>query len=228
LHERALAAFRGLLTGIRQNVRTHENPVDDGRGRPANSRTLTGHPSPRDPSRPGTSRALTVDAVRLQFVEVSMTLLNRRWWFRIGLGLLGMLLAIQLVPYGRDHDNPPVMGEPTWDSPETRALARQACFDCHSNETQWPAYAHIAPASWLVQRDVNEGRAVLNFSEWPRPQNEAKEASETVLKGEMPPIAYTLVHAHARLNVTDRDRLARGLAKTVQIAPVQEAHERNR
>ncbi len=98
-----------------------------------------------------------------------MKVFNRKWWSRIGLGVLGTLLAIQLVPYGRDHGNPPVTGEPTWDAPETRTLAKQACFDCHSNETEWPAYASIAPAPWLVQRDVNQGRAVLNFSEWPRP-----------------------------------------------------------
>jgi hypothetical protein len=163
-----------------------------------------------------------------QSVEVSMNVLNRRWWSRIALGLLGTFLAIQLVPYGRDHSNPPVTGEPTWDAPETRALAKQACFDCHSNETEWPPYASIAPASWLVQRDVNEGRAVLNFSEWTRPQEEAKEAAEEVREGEMPPTAYTLVHAHARLNPADRDRLAQGLAKTVRVALEQEARERHR
>ena len=156
-----------------------------------------------------------------------MSVVNRKWWFRTGVGFAGMLLAIQLVPYGRQHSNPPITGEPGWDSPETRALARQACFDCHSNETEWPAYASIAPASWLVQRDVNEGRAVLNFSEWPRPQEEATEAAETVLEGEMPPRAYTLVHAHARLGAAERDRLARGLAKTLGVKP-EEAHERYR
>jgi len=157
-----------------------------------------------------------------------MNVFNRRWWFRIGLGLLGTLLAIQLVPYGRDHINPPVSGEPRWDSSATRALAKQACFDCHSNETQWPAYSSVAPVSWLVQHDVNQGRAVLNFSEWTRPQEEANEASETVRGGEMPPDAYTLMHAHARLNKDDRDRLARGLAKTVGSASQQAADERER
>ena len=99
-----------------------------------------------------------------------MGVLNRRWLFRAGAGLFGVLLAIQLVPYGRGHRNPALRSEPPWDSPATRELARQACFDCHSNETQWPAYASIAPASWLVQHDVDEGRAALNFSEWQRPQ----------------------------------------------------------
>lgn len=157
-----------------------------------------------------------------------MKVLNRKWWRRIGLGVPGTLLAIQLVPYGRDHGNPPVTGEPIWDAPETRTLARQACFDCHSNETEWPAYASIAPASWLVQRDVNAGRAVLNFSEWPRPQEEAREASQAVLEGEMPPAAYTLVHGHARLSTADRDRLVRGLAKTLGVALEHKAHERER
>jgi hypothetical protein len=157
-----------------------------------------------------------------------MKVSNRKWWSRIVLGLLGTFLAIQLVPYGRDHTNPPVTREPTWDAPETRVLAKQACFDCHSNETEWPAYATIAPASWLVQHDVNEGRAVLNFSEWTRPQEEAKEAAEEVREGEMPPAAYTMVHAHARLNAADRDRLAQGLAKTLGAALAQEAREPHR
>jgi len=157
-----------------------------------------------------------------------MNFLNRKWWLRIALGLLGTFLAIQLVPYGRDHTNPRVIGEPMWDAPETRALARRACFDCHSNETEWPAYASIAPVSWLVQHDVNEGRAVLNFSEWPRPQQEAKEAAEEVTEGEMPPVAYKLVHAHARLNTADRDRLAQGLARTLGVTRAQEARERHR
>jgi mono/diheme cytochrome c family protein len=158
-------------------------------------------------------------------LEVSMNVLNGRWLFRVGVGLLGVLLVIQLVPYGRDHQNPPVRSEPPWDSPATRALAKQACFDCHSNETEWPAYASIAPASWLVQHDVDDGRADLNFSEWQRPQEKAKKAAEELRDGEMPPAAYLLVHAHARLSTADRDRLAQGLAKTLGATPPQ-AHER--
>jgi hypothetical protein len=76
-----------------------------------------------------------------------------------------------------------------------------------------------------VQHDVNEGRDLLNFSEWPRRQEEAKEASEEVVEGEMPPVAYALLHAHARLNTADRDRLAQGLARTLGE---QAAHERLR
>lgn len=136
---------------------------------------------------------------------------RRKWWRRIAYGALGVLVALQLVPYGRNHTNPPVTGEPPWDAPETRMLARQACFDCHSNETEWPAYSRIAPVSWLIQHDVSEGRAVLNFSEWQRPQDEAAEAPDEVLEREMPPAIYGLMHAHARLSDADRARLVRGL-----------------
>jgi hypothetical protein len=131
----------------------------------------------------GTPPSFSLAALLGRLLEVSMIAWNQQWWLRIGLGLLGGFVAIQLVPYSRDHTNPPITGEPTWDAPETRALAKQACFDCHSNETEWPAYASIAPASWLVQRDVNDGRAVLNFSEWARPQEEATEASEEGARG---------------------------------------------
>jgi mono/diheme cytochrome c family protein len=144
-----------------------------------------------------------------------MKLPNRRFWVRAGLVVVLAFVAIQFVPYGRDHVNPPVGAEPAWDSPETRALAKQACFDCHSNETEWPAYSKVAPVSWVVQRDVYEGRALLNLSEWQRPQEEAKEAAEEVLEGEMPPRMYQLMHAHARLSATERERLARGLERTL-------------
>lgn len=85
-------------------------------------------------------------------------------WFFGALALV--LLAIQLVPYGRDHHNPPAVAEPPWDSPQTRELFVKACADCDSNQTRWPWYSHIAPVSWLVQRDVEEGRSKLNLSLW--------------------------------------------------------------
>jgi hypothetical protein len=94
-------------------------------------------------------------------------------------------------------------------------LAKRACFDCHSNETDWPVYARIAPASWLVQHDVTEGRAVLNFSEWQRAQEKSTESAEELLEGEMPPALYRLMHSHARLSDSERDRLAQGLTKTL-------------
>ena len=132
-----------------------------------------------------------------------------------GVAVLVAVLAIQLVPYGHNRVNPPVVAEPAWNAAVTRALARDACFDCHSNQTQWPLYSRVAPASWLVQWDVEKGRAKLNFSEWQRRQDDAHEAAEAVQKGEMPPAKYRLMHAHARLSDADRLRLAEGLTATI-------------
>ena len=140
---------------------------------------------------------------------------RRRWWIGLA-GLVVVFLAMQAVPYGWDRPNPPVVQEPLWDSADTSALARRACFDCHSNETQWPAYARVAPVSWLVHHDVVEGRRKLNFSEWHRPQDEADEAAEAVREGEMPLRIYSVMHGHARLTPAERDRLAAGLARTLE------------
>ncbi len=123
--------------------------------------------------------------------------------------------ALQAVPYGRDHSNPPVRAEPAWDSPRTRELAARACFDCHSNETRWPWYSRLAPASWLVQWDVQRGRHELNFSEWGRKQEHADHSAEKVREGSMPPRAYLLLHPEARLDAEERRALIRGLAATL-------------
>lgn len=131
-------------------------------------------------------------------------------------------LALQLVPYGRDHDNPAVVMEPNWDQPSTRELAARACFDCHSNETRWPWYSNVAPASWFVQRHVEDGRRVLNFSEWQRPQEEAHESTETLLEGEMPLGSYVLFHPSAQLSPSETRTLAQGLMASVGGA--QAAH----
>ena len=127
--------------------------------------------------------------------------------------VIGLALLIQLVPYGRDHTNPPVMAEPAWDSPATRQLAVRACYDCHSNETAWPWYTNVAPISWLVQRDVDEGREELNYSEWGIGQ-EGDESAETVQDGSMPPWFYLPLHPAARLSAAEKQALVQGLIAT--------------
>ncbi len=128
---------------------------------------------------------------------------------------LGVLAAIQLVPYGRSHTNPPVVKEVAWDSAQTKSLVRRACYDCHSNETVWPWYANVAPVSWLVQRDVNEGRSHLNFSEWNREQRHAKDAAASVEEGEMPMSIYLPLHPEAKLTADETKALLAGLAKSL-------------
>jgi mono/diheme cytochrome c family protein len=124
-------------------------------------------------------------------------------------------IAIQAVPYGRAHNNPPVLAEPQWDSTATRSLAAAACYDCHSNEVVWPWYTNIAPVSWLATRDVDEGRDKLNFSEWNRGDQETDELAEVIESGEMPPIYYGWMHPAARLTDAEIQQLIAGLAASV-------------
>lgn len=128
--------------------------------------------------------------------------------------MAGALLLIQVVPYGRQHENPPSVAEPVWDSSQTREIAARACFDCHSNQTRWPWYSNVAPASWLLQRHVDEGRRAVNFSEWTR-RDEKNELAEAMAEGEMPPASYMLLHPEARLSETEKRALTRGLSATL-------------
>jgi mono/diheme cytochrome c family protein len=131
--------------------------------------------------------------------------------FVIGIALFGL---IQLVPYGRDHENPAVIAEPTWKGDQTRELFFRTCKDCHSNETSWPWYASVAPVSWLVQHDVEEGRSHFNVSQWGQGKQDADEAAGMLRGGEMPPWFYLPAHPEARLTEPEKQALLRGLIET--------------
>lgn len=138
---------------------------------------------------------------------------------RTVVALVALFALAQLVPYGRAHSNPPVTAEPRWDSPRTRELARDACFDCHSNVTKWPWYSNVAPVSWLLTNDVNGGRTRLNFSEWNRPQGELDDAIEAIRSGEMPPWYYVIRHPKSKLSAADKAQLEQGLDRTFRASP---------
>ena len=126
-----------------------------------------------------------------------------------------LFAAIQIIPYGRNHDNPPITGDVQWDTPRTQELFNRACKDCHSNNTVWPWYSSIAPVSWLTQVDVNLGRKKFNVSEWGRAgKNEGDEAAETVRSGKMPMFIYLPAHPEAKLNATEKEELIKGLVAT--------------
>jgi len=127
------------------------------------------------------------------------------------------IVALQLVPYGRDHTNPPVLQEPNWDSLATRALAVRACYDCHSNETVWPWYSNIAPMSMMLYQDVIDGRAVLNFSEWDAAawnDEQTDRLVEVVAKAQMPLPYYLILHPEAQLTDNETGLLINGMIAT--------------
>jgi hypothetical protein len=130
-----------------------------------------------------------------------------RWLRRGGVACVVVLCLIQFLPYGWQRYNPPVLANAPWPTASSEALARTACYDCHSNETDWPVHAYVAPFSWLVIRDVQNGRDELNFSEWDDHDGEADDAAEEIAEGSMPPSQYTLIHRDAQLSDDERREL---------------------
>ena len=129
---------------------------------------------------------------------------------------IALFVVLQLLPIGRAEANPAVVQEPAWDAPATRALAARACFDCHSSETVWPWYSKIAPASWLLSRDVIEARDVFSFSNWKSGDVSPERAARVVREGEMPPSRYLMLHPEARLTDAEIEALAQGLLQSLK------------
>jgi hypothetical protein len=133
--------------------------------------------------------------------------------FTYGLvGLGATFLAIQLIPAGA-ADNPDVE-EDVAAPAEVKQVLRRSCYDCHSNETRWPAYSRVAPAKWLVRYDVHAGREELNFSTWNRYDADDRadkweEVAEELDEGKMPPWFYLPLHPEARLSAEDAALLGR-------------------
>ena len=127
-----------------------------------------------------------------------------KWFF---VALVAGFALLQLT-------NPPVVSDLMASNsppPQIAAMLHAACYDCHSSETRWPWYSHIAPMSWLIASDVKEGREHLNLSDWPNnPIRAAKwldEMSDEIGSGEMPLKKYIRIHADARLTESQRKEL---------------------
>ena len=127
-----------------------------------------------------------------------------------------LFVLIQFIPVNRS--NPPVLREVEWDSAETRALAVRACYDCHSNETVWPTYSYVAPASFLIAKHVKDGRNALNFSEWDREQF-ANVTVGVIEVGFMPLPNYLPLHPEANLTEAEKAQLIEGIKKTYAADP---------
>lgn len=122
-----------------------------------------------------------------------------------------LLGAAQFIPV--DRTNPPVTSEVDA-PPAVLALLRRACYDCHSNRTRWPWYSHVAPISWFLADHVHDGRADLNFSEWPVFDLEGQSLAMEDIRKEMthhgmPLKSYLILHPEARLTDAEYDTLAR-------------------
>lgn len=148
-------------------------------------------------------------------------------WLQGILFLVLLFAVIQLI-----HPktmNPPVESAKAITSrlpvdPNVATLLERSCHDCHSNNTVWPWYSQVAPASWLVVSDVNRGRRAMNLSEWTGVDSAKQRSLLThicgeVKDGEMPPQAYKIVHRNAGVTTADVNMLCAWTNSTVELQP---------
>ena len=134
--------------------------------------------------------------------------LTRKTALYAGSGLVLLLGSIQFIPYGQDHTQAPEPNPFRWHSPEAQALAKAACYDCHSNQTKWWWAVKVAPFSWLAQSDISEAKSRVDFSAWDGRLNAS--GLQRALNHDMPPWQYTLAHPEARLSASQKQELVQG------------------
>lgn len=147
--------------------------------------------------------------------------IRRLLWGLLALAVVGFI-AIQFFPIqmifssmARETDLPP--SQPIdWSSAEVEQLVRNSCYDCHSNEVNYPWYAHVAPVSWVINYDVNNGRAVLNFSEDDFSELYADDLLWH-LENNMPTAPYLILHPDARLSPEEQQVVYEGIITSLSI-----------
>lgn len=127
-----------------------------------------------------------------------------------------LIVFIQLIPV--DKVNRPVKKSENFvdifQTPEyVKEILRTACYDCHSNETVYPAYAFVAPISWPIKNHVNEGREHGNFSIWGTYNKDIKQtilenSAKTIRNNKMPLPGYITQHKSANLSADERKILS--------------------
>ena len=148
--------------------------------------------------------------------------MKKRISIYVMVAIVSLLVLIQFFPGNKPEvslNNPNDIHEEVLMPTEVSLILRNACYDCHSNETVYPWYADIAPISWLVIHDVNEGRDELNFSEWipyslKRKNHKLEEIVEMIEEGEMPLAIYKPFHPEAKLS-DDQKQLLINWAKSL-------------
>ena len=127
-----------------------------------------------------------------------------------------VLIGIQLV--GFETTNPNVLAD-IQTPMEIKTILKNSCYDCHSNETKWPWYSKVAPISWYIIYDVNEGREALNFSDWDKLTTDKQyklvgKIVQEIDEDEMPPSLYSIMHSSARLGIEKKGELKKWLQQS--------------
>lgn len=156
----------------------------------------------------------------------------KRWRYILG-GLALVITGIQLIPTelpATSTDNPGDIIKSGLVSQDVAILLKTSCYSCHSNETKYPWYSHVAPSSWLVGHDVREGREELNFSRWQdydvrKILGKLDDITAEVGEGRMPLGIYTIMHPSAKLNDEQRKLIVAWAEATMDSVAEDEEEE---
>ncbi len=156
----------------------------------------------------------------------------KRWRYILG-GLALVITGIQLIPTelpATSTDNPGDIIKSGIVSQDVAILLKTSCYSCHSNETKYPWYSHVAPSSWLIARDVHEGREELNFSRWKdydlsKMLGKLDDITAEVDEGRMPLGIYTIMHPSAKLNDEQRKLIVAWAEATMDSVAEDEEDE---
>lgn len=147
---------------------------------------------------------------------------------KILLAFFAILLLIQFIPVEKNQaavnqPNDIFAHHPA--SAEVQAIFKKACYDCHSNHTNYPWYANVQPLAWWINHHVEEGKGELNFSEFAtykpkKARHKLEEVAAEVDEHEMPLKSYTWIHAEAKLTNAERKLLmdwAKSTRDSIQV-----------
>lgn len=134
---------------------------------------------------------------------------------KIGIVLLVAFVAIQFIRPAKNQSAAAATSDimaVTQVPEDVAGLLHKACYDCHSDNSNYPWYANIQPVYWWMNHHIEEGKDELNFSAWgsyklKRKLKKYVEISEQVTEGEMPLESYTWMHKEAKLSREERTRI---------------------
>ncbi len=141
---------------------------------------------------------------------------------KILLGLLVLLIFIQFWHPARNKSEQVMSNDiaKTVLVPEqVQGILEKSCYNCHSNNTDYPWYAYIQPLHWYLNDHIEAGKAELNFNEFDsyssrRKLNKLRAIANSIEDGTMPLPSYTLLHGNAVLSETEKALLMSWIEKS--------------
>ncbi|MFN8265533.1 MAG: heme-binding domain-containing protein [Chitinophagaceae bacterium] len=149
--------------------------------------------------------------------------------------LAALLVIIQFIKPARNQSAGPFPNDINTKfamSDEVKTVMQTACYDCHSNNTEYPWYANIQPVAWWLQNHVNDGKKHLNFSEFTtytekRQRKKLQEIEESVTEGWMPLDSYTWIHKNAILTADQKAAIKKWTSESLAKLPAAEPENRS-